>query len=150
MSETLPQLNLSLNANGKPVVLVDGAEVSADTLAAKAPALATPEGLGQYCDALNHLARGEEYHVIHDPAAYADKYRQRLSTEDPDAPFVEGEPRLSDFGVCDTSEITPPKLEGEHVVFFAEDDYWGIPYRVVGPAPTGPGGALQYEPVTME
>ena len=150
MSDPLPFLMLSRDEDGQPAVVIDGSyetvKGSAELLAA-VPALATPEGIGRYCDAINHFSKGGDYHVIHDPAAYVAKYQARRQAEDPDAPFVEGAARLRDFGVSDTSEITPPKLAGATVVFYAEQDFLGLPYRVTGPAPTQPGGGLRYEPL---
>jgi hypothetical protein len=33
------------------------------------------------------------------------------------------------------------------VVFYAEHDYLGIPYRVTAPAPGRPAGEVEYHPV---
>ena len=150
MSDPLPFLMFSRDESGKPAIVIDGSFQliggPAELLAA-APALATPAGLDRYCDAINYFSRDGDYHVIHDPAAFVEKYQARLRAEDPDAPFVEGAARASDFGVFDTSEIAPPKVVGSTVVFYAEQDFLGLPYRVTGPLPAAPGGDLQYEPL---
>ena len=150
MSDPLPFLMFSRDESGKPAVVINGSFQTvggAVELLAAVPTLATPEGLDRYCDAINHLAKGGDYQVIHDPAAYVEKYQTRLRTEDPDAPFEEGVPRVTDFGISDTSEITPPKVVGSEVIFYAEQGFLGLPYRVTGPAPTEPGGDLRYEPL---
>lgn len=154
MSEDLPLLTLSRDQEKNRIVVVTGTDVRASDpagLATAASALAsTPEGLASYCDALNFLARDTEYRVIHDPAAFVARYERRLAAEDPNAPWQEGVVRLRDFGVCDTSVIAAPSVVGEKVVFFAEDDFTGLPYQVTGPAPSAPSGDVQYEPVPVK
>jgi hypothetical protein len=132
------------------VVLVGGrpAATLAEALAS-APELKAPGGLGKYCDVVNYLARGRKYRVIHDPDAYRARYDRRFLSEDPDAPFQEGVPRLRDFGLCQTAEIQAPRAEGGSVIFYVEDDFLGIPYRVAAPAPDRPEGDITYDPVPM-
>ena len=77
-------------------------------LVSAAPELKKPENLDRYCDAVNFLARGDEYRPIHDPDGFRARYEARLQAEDPAAPFQEGVPRLRDFGRCHTAEITAP------------------------------------------
>ena len=35
------------------------------------------------------------------------------------------------------------------MIFYAEDDYLGIPYRVTAPSPAHPQGEIRYEPLPM-
>lgn len=103
----------------------------------------------RYCEAVNHLKYGWDYSVIHDPAAYAAKYHKRLSAEDPKVPWREAV-CLCDFGICDTSVIHAPHQEGGTVTFFVVDNFLGIPYRVIAPAPGSPGGDATYDPLPMK
>lgn len=119
-------------------------------LVAAVPALAQPEHLAAYCDAVNYLARGRDYRPIHDPEAYRRRYEQRYGAEDPQAPFQEGVPRLRDFGHAQTAEVQAPRVSGATVTFYAEDGFLGIPYRVTAPAPGHAGGPVQYEPVPAD
>ena len=137
-------------ADGRPVVEVGAAKAATPAeLVAAAPALKQPDQLAAYCGALNHLKYGSEYHLILDPDAYRAKYRRRLESEDPNEPFHDGAPKLRDFGVCDTSEIRTPRVEGGSVIFYVEDDFLGIPYRVTAPDPEKPEGDVSYEPLPM-
>lgn len=134
----------------RPLVEVGGARVTTPSeLVQAAPALKQPDQLLLYCRAVNHLKHGTEYRLIPDPDAYRSKYRRRLASEDPKAPWQDGVPRVSDFGVCETAEIALPRMEGESVIFYVEDDYLGIPYRVTAPAPNHPEGEISYEPLPM-
>ena len=108
-----------------------------------------PEQLPLYCRALNHLKYGSEYRLILDPDAFRAHYEKRFQAEDPNAPFQEGVPRLRDFGHCDTSEIAPPRVEAGSVIFYVEDDFLGIPYRVAAPGPDQPEGEITYDPLPM-
>ena len=58
--------------------------------------------------------------------------------------------RVCDFGASDTSEIAVPRIEGQTVIFYAEADFLGVPYRVTGPAPTHPTGDLVYDPLPLQ
>jgi hypothetical protein len=152
MSDTSPgaaATNLSWNDDDAPVVIVEGREIATVSDLACVSSLGRPESLGVYCDAVNHLTYGRDHRVIHDPAAYAAKYHQRLNAEDPKVPWREGVVRLCDFGICDTSEIRVPLQQGSKVAFFVEDSFLGIPYRVTAPAPGQPGGEVTYTPLPM-
>jgi hypothetical protein len=145
------EINIAFSSDDdRPVVEVGAARVAtlADLVRA-APALKQPDQLPLYCRALNHLKFGTEYRLILDPDAYRARYQRRLESEDPKAPWQEGVVRVRDFGVCDTSEITAPRMEAGAVIFYVEDDFLGIPYRVDAPAPDHPEGEINYEPLPM-
>src|SRR5437764_110992 len=115
----------------RPVVEVGAERVATlPDLIRAAPTLKRPDQLPLYCGALNHLQYGSEYRLILDPDAFRAQYEKRFQAEDPKAPFQEGMPRLRDFGHCDMEEIALPRLEEGVVIFYVEDDYLGIPYRV--------------------
>jgi len=137
---------LSYNNERQPVIVLPGSQVGtlSDLIAAE-PGFMEPNNIGRYCEIVNHLSHGRDYRVIQDPDAYRVKYKSRLAAEDPSAPMQNGVARLSDFGVCDTSEIGPPRRENGSVIFYVEDDFLGIPYRVTAPAPDHPEGAVAYD-----
>ena len=143
-------IDFTQNDGDQRVVSVSGVQAKTPVdLIAAAPDLKNPENLGLYCDALNYLARGNQYRPIHEPEAFRAHYEKRFQAEDPNAPFQEGKPRLRDFGHCQLEEIQAPSVTGSSVVFYVEDSYLGIPYRVTAPAPEHPEGETTYEPVPM-
>jgi hypothetical protein len=148
MSEPL-EIGLTTDAEDHPIVnTANGTAKSLTELLTLAPDLRHPAHLGTYCDALNHFQHGTQFRVIHDPNAFRTRYERKLASENPEQPFQDGVARVGDFGVCDLSIIEVPELVGETVVFFVEDDFLGIPYRVTGPAPSETGD-VQYEPLPM-
>lgn len=144
------RLVFTQNAGRRVVQSGDLAAATVEELITAVPALARPEHLAAYCDAVNHLARGRDYRPIHDADAYRHRYEQRYGAEDPKAPFQEGVPRLRDFGHAQTAEIQSPRVSGGTVTFYAEDGFLGIPYRVTAPAPGHPGGPVRYEPLPTQ
>lgn len=85
--------------------------------------------------------------MITDPDGFRSEFQGRLDAEDPEAPFEDGQPRISDFGTLDTAQIQSPQALDDSVAFYVEDDYLGIPYRVTAPHPDQPDGDVTYEPV---
>ena len=141
---------LGRDADGKPVITVGGTKVATlAELVAAVPDLTRPERLDELCDDINHLQHGSDYRVIHDADAYRAWYEQRLQSEAPDQPFQSGVVRLRDFGHCETAEIQAPHQEGASLIFYVEDDYLGIPYRVTAPLPEQPDAEITYEPLPM-
>lgn len=113
------------------------------------PDLKAPEQLVPYCAAVNHLNHGYEYRLILAPEEYKAQYEARLNAEPPHQPMQGDAVRLRQFGLCDTSSLEPPRREAQGVVFFVEDRFLGIPYRVTAPAPDHPDGAADYDPLPM-
>ncbi len=132
----------TVSAGGKQVA-------SAAELATAIPALQDAANRDRYCDAVNYLSRGFQFRPIHDADRYRDRYEKKYRAEDPDAPFQEGVPQLRDFGYFDLTEIQPPRLENGSVIFYVEDDFLGIPYRVTAPAPGHPDGDALYDILPM-
>lgn len=149
MSES--QIALAFQAHDETRMVKSGDVVAstAAELVAAVPALQEPANLGRYADAVNYLARGRQYRPIHDPDNFRAQYESRFQAEDPRAPFVDGEPRLSQFGHCEMDELQRPRVEGATVIFYAEHTYLGIPYRVTAPAPGQPEGEIKYVPLPM-
>lgn len=133
MADDVPRIDLGLNGEGKPVVLLGDRGVQAtdtETLLRLAPGLASPAHANDLALAVNHLAHGGEYRVISDPKAFQEAYNARLSREDAHAEWHEGVVRLRDHGVPDFSKIDVPRFDGGHLTFFAVDMFLGVPYRV--------------------
>ena len=148
MSDNLPAIDRGLADDGTPVMLVgrDGRAADMAALLQLAPDLASQEHAAALALAVNHLAQTGGYRVIEDPASFEAAYRARLAHEDPAAPWQEGVMRLSDFGVPDFGSIHPPRFDGGHLRFFAQDSLLGVPYRVDVPDLTA---APSYEPMPL-
>lgn len=133
MTDAIPQVTLGLGANTQTVVMIGEKDQEATDLAGLfviAPELKQPEAAEAAARAVNHLAQGAAFEVILDPASFADTYKARLAAEDPDAPWSPGVVRLHDYGIPDFDEIQSPTITGTQLIFFAEDSYLGVPYRV--------------------
>jgi hypothetical protein len=149
MTATTP-VELTWSADNQPTIQCGDKQVATfGELLKAAPHLKKKEQLNQLCQALNHLWRGNEYALIDDPDAYRDRYQQRLAAEDPHATWRPDAVRLRDFGVCDLSELAAPRVKGKQLIFYVEDDYLGVPYRVTAPTPTQPKGDPTYEPLPV-
>lgn len=146
MADGLPPMEMDFGANGAPVVIVEQAEVGdVAGLLAAAPALMEPKWVFALAQMANHLAQGEDYELIIDPAEFKAAYMAAYDAEDPDEQVAPGAVRLHNFGIPDFAAIHPPKMDGNTLVFFAENIFMGIPYR----ATMQPGAQPNYEPVAM-
>ena len=146
MAETMPPIALDYAGDGAPVVLV--ADEPAPTLEAArrlAPALDDPLWVVILAQVANHLAQGERFGVIVDPAAFRADYLAARAAEDPEEPPEPGQLRLRNYGLPDFDQITPPRLDDGTLVFFARNTEIGIPYRASMPDGAGP----DYRPVAM-
>lgn len=132
MTDGLPNIDLALGAGSEYVVVIDDAQKASDLkqLLSLAPGLMDPEAALILAQAVNHIAQGHGFSVIDNPDQFAADYQAQLSKEDPKAPWQEGVVRLTDFGVPNFDEITVPTLIGDTLVFFARDEFTGLPYKV--------------------
>ena len=131
MADGLPPLSMDVTTDGTAVVIVDGQQVQdVSGLLDLAPNIVDPKYARAYSRLVNHLSAGYEYDVIMDPVAFEARYRARYEAEDPDAQAVAGQVRLRNFAMPDFSAIHPPAIEGGKLVYFAENAYLGVPYRV--------------------
>ncbi|MEM1428269.1 MAG: hypothetical protein AAGG09_02315 [Pseudomonadota bacterium] len=131
MADGLPPLNMDVNASGAAVVIVDGQEVQdVSGLLDLAPNIVEPKYARAYARLVNHLTHGYEYNVIMDPAAFETRYRAKYEAEDPDAKPRAGQIRLRNYALPNFSAIQPPAIEGSKLIFYAENAYLGVPYRV--------------------
>ena len=128
----LPQIDLTIDDNGEPMVVVDDTQDFTDlsTLFAAVPALTEPDCAGPAAQAVNHLSEGFSFGVILDPVAFAEAYWARYESEEV-AAWTEGQPRLRDFGRPDLSELALPSVEDGRLIFYADDKYLGLAYKVI-------------------
>ncbi len=129
MAGDLPMLELS-SKDGAPTVVVDGkVAATVEELFAALPDLSGPDGAVQAARAVNHFAQGFEYDVILNPERFAERFRTKFAAE-PEGQFVEGRPRLTDFGMPDLDAVQEPRIEGGNLIFYAQDGFRGMPYIV--------------------
>lgn len=146
MADGLPPIEMEFAATGTPVVIVAEQEVaSTDEVLRIAPALGDPKWVRALARVVNHLAQGDEFTVIMDPAAFQAQYMATYNAEDPDEQVPPGAVRLRNFGIPDFAAMHPPVMEGETLVYFAENLFMGIPYHVT----MAKGQIPEYLPVAM-
>lgn len=95
------------------------------------PMLLEANNLLLYAQVLNFFAAGIVYDLIENPTAFKQKYID-LNAVIQTKPSIAEE---SSFGPFDVSEITLPKLEDGQFIFYVEDAYNKIPYKVKVPHP---------------
>ncbi len=146
MTDALPAIEMDFSPGGAPVVIVETVELT-DTpkIHTIATDLNKPEYVYTYTALLNHLAQGARFEPIYDPEEFKAAYMAKYEAEDPDEVPDQGVNRLHDFGIPDFAAIKPPHMEGETLIFFAENAYMGIPYRVT----MDPGQQPDYQPVAI-
>jgi len=149
MSDTPVNLILGLEDQNRVVIVEDvGRASDVSALMALAPDLASPDAALELARAVNHFAQGSGFSVIEDPAAYKAWYEAKLAEEDPSAPWNDAVIRLRDHGVPDFNTISAPEIAGGNLVFFAQDDLIGLPYKVQ--LPLGRAAEAQdYEALTL-
>jgi hypothetical protein len=146
MADGLPAIELDFGANGAPVVLVEQVEVSDPAaLMQAAPALEDPKWAFAFAQMVNHIAQGDSHELIIVPAEFKEKYMAVYEAEDPDEEVGPGVIRLHNFGIPDFAAIHPPMKNGNTLIFFVENMFMGIPYRVTMRDGTQP----EYQPVAM-
>ncbi len=145
MSDALSDLLIDVDETGVAcITLGDTHYRSIPELLAAVSDLRAPENAGICADALNHLARGFDYQVIHDADGFCDAYR-RLRAAEQDLPDSgPGEVRLSNYPEPPLSEIRAPRRDGAGIVFFARSAYLGVPYR----GSISDTGEVEYVPLT--
>ena len=127
MTDAAPDLIYSVDRAGDPIVIIEhktegGAEAAFDAY----PGLISGAHTTELAKLVNHFAREFQYEVIEDPAAFEQAYMDQVATEDPDANWQQGNPRLRDFGKPDFARITVPQMEGAHLVFYAKSRQLGV------------------------
>ncbi len=77
-------------------------------------------------DIAANVLRESGYSLIKNPDSFCRQYKKRISQENQEWNL---QPRISDFGIFDTSSIDKPKKEEGKLVFFARNRH-NLPYRV--------------------
>ena len=146
MADSLPPVELEFSAAGAPVVIVAETVVSSPTqLLRTAPALADPRWAFAYAQMVNHVVQGDDFELIIKPDEFREKYMERYNAEDPDEEVGPGTIRLHNFGIPDFAAIHQPMKNGDELIFFVENMFMGIPYRVT----MTEGSEPDYQPVAM-
>ncbi len=146
MADGLPPISMQYDQAGAPIVIVEQAKASDLSEVIKlAPGLSDPHWVRAYARVANHLAQGDRFSLIVDPAAFEAEYRAAFEAEDPDEVPQPGVMRLRNFGMPDFAAIKPPEMQGGTLVFFARNSFMGIPYR----AEMREGETPEYMPVAM-
>jgi hypothetical protein len=101
-------------------------------LIADAPFLADPSNLLQYIHIANFLFTGLDFSVIED----AEDYKKRYQTSA--GKFIR------EYGIYDVTSISTPYVEGNNLIFFAENNSSGVPYKAVSTYPYARGGNSEY------
>jgi hypothetical protein len=146
MADSLPPLEMDFASNGAPVVVVEDVEASDLSEALRlAPALGEPNWVRAYSRVVNHFSSGGDFEPIMDPSTFKAKYLAAYEAEDPDEEVGPGVIRLHNFGIPDFAAIHPPMKDGNTLIFFVENMFMGIPYKVTMRDGTQP----EYQPVAM-
>jgi hypothetical protein len=146
MADGLPPIQMDFNAAGDPVVIVEQQEVTDPAqILSVVPGLSDPALVIAYAQLVNHLAQGDRYELILDPAGFKDRFMAQWDAEDADAEPIQGSPVLHDFGIPDFGEIARPSIEGGVLTFYAQNVFMKMPYKAV----LKPGGKPEYTPVRI-
>lgn len=107
-------------ANGRSAIDYEGTQYrNLDELVKKVPTLADPKNLKQFIRIANFLFTGQEFMLIDDPAEYQKRYRANAGK------------LTKEYGIYDVSSIKTPYIENGKVIFFAEKNSSGVPYKVI-------------------
>jgi len=146
MADLLPPVELAFSVTGTPIVIIAQTEVSSPTqLSQAAPALSDPKWAFAYAQMVNHIVQGDDFELIIKPEEFQQRYMERYNAEDPNEEVGPGTIRLHNFGIPDFAEIHQPMKNGDELIFFVENMFMGIPYRVT----MTEGSAPNYYPVAM-
>ncbi|MFL4471848.1 hypothetical protein ACERZ8_18915 [Tateyamaria armeniaca] len=126
------KIALGFQKDGTTPQAVIGAQTmgSVTEVIARMPDLVAPEAAAELARVITHFARGRDYRVITDRAAFEEAYRARIDSEDPAQSFRQGVYRLIDHGVPEFEDIAEPVLTDSTLTWCAEDAITGLPYVV--------------------
>lgn len=131
----------------EPTVEISGQQFKSVPELAKAhPQLTAEEHIDTYCKLANFLFTGILYTYIDDPVAFTERYDHQVEEAE-----KTGNASNPPFGPFCTDEIKKPKIENGELIFYVEDTYNRIPYRVRAAHPYLPdSGKAQYELLARE
>jgi hypothetical protein len=101
-------------------------------LIADSPFLADSSNLMQYIRIANFLFTGLDFSVIEDAEDYKKRYQANAGK------FTR------EYGIYDASSISKPYVEGNKLIFFAENNSSGVPYKAMSTYPYARGGTAEY------
>lgn len=128
----------------QPVIEVQAIQyTSLEDLIQKYPQLIHPKNLDIMAQIANFLVKGLEFQYIDDIESFKENYYQQIETEQ--MSLLDEETQLKDYGIFDLSEMHPPLLKENQLVFFVKHDYLGIPYRVTLAYPIKNDASIYYE-----
>ena len=146
MNDDLPLINYDVSVNGTPYVTIDDTQVDTPSdLIAAAPFLDGEDHVHTHAFLLNHMTEGYSHALIDDVAAFQKQYMERYNAEDPEEERGPGTVRLHNFGIPDFASMHQPMKIGDELVFFVENKFLGVPYKVT----MGPTRKLSYTPAAM-
>lgn len=113
----------------QPIVEVQSIQYSSlEHLIQKCPQLIHPQNIDKLAQIANFMVKGLEFQYIENIEAFRENYYQQIEIEQLTL-LYEGT-KLKDYGIFDLSDMHPPRLNGNQLIFFVRHDYLGIPYRV--------------------
>jgi hypothetical protein len=102
--------------------------------------LLKPEKLPIYCQIINFINTGVLFSYLEDIEAYKANYADWMKTIG-----TEHLHPCANFGPFDLSEIQPPYVLGDKLIFYVQNNYTKVPYRVESQYPLGnPKGEIFY------
>lgn len=140
---TMILLEMRMDDNGQRPFVIAGEQrySSMSELTTAHSELCTSEQLPLYCRICLHFVRGFGFTLIDAP----EEFRSRYAALVRHGKAASGDrPTTADFGPFDTSEIDHPKLTEDTLVFYVEDNLYGIPYRVEAPWPDHAQGVVKF------
>ena len=140
------ELEFDDEGDGTPIIVINGETVKdIHRIIEIEPRYGNPQWVSGYSQLVNHLSEGYDHELILDAQEFKKKYMEKYNSEDPNEEVGPGVIRLRNFGIPDFSLIAPPEYQGDTLVFFTENVFMGIPYKVTMKKAEAP----QYEPVGM-
>lgn len=129
------QFGFILDDNERPAIEFEGKQYNDMTdLVKAAPALSDPKNLRQFIHIANFLFTGLDFMIIEDNVQeYQSRYRSNAGK------------LTREYGIYDVSSLREPYLENGKLIFFAEKNSSGVPYKVICTFPfTSQGARCDY------
>lgn len=122
------ELNFLFDRYHQPAIDIEGKiYTSLGGLCRHIPQFSEIEHLEKLAQVANFLVKGLEFHYIEDIELFKEDYAQQL--EAGQLQMLNEEPRFNQ-GLYDLSEMHPPRIVNQHLIFFVKQEDPTIPYRV--------------------